>query len=260
MVYLQGNQIDRANLYFSNFRSALWLFVFGALLVVFSLAHPKVACSKRKAGRTCRNAMWVMDGLTRIGGLGVLLVFVACSPGGGNLHAMRAWFSFFLAIGLLMMLLAVVDSLFHFLPQPLPLIAACGCCGCSASTRVGGSDLEENEGSTDYVDDSKACTLCWCGSCAFKGGSLWTLVNIVVALLSVPQSVLLTPVWAWTYEAALAMAVTTAALLVATSIIFVSLVTPKRMWRPLWFFDPLRSLFGLGCVHRAVRVSTLLQF
>lgn len=256
MVYLEGYQDNRGNLYFSSFRSAFWLLVYGALLVVFSLAHPKVACSKRKEGRRCRNAMWVMDPLTRIGGLGALLLFVACSPGGGNIPAMRTWFSVFTVIGVVMILLAVIDSLFHFLPQPLPLIAACGCCGCSSSTRVGGSDLEENEGATDFADDSKACTLCWCGACSFKGGTLWTLCNIVVALGSVPQSVLLTPVWTWTYEGALAMAVTTAALLVATSIVFVSIITPKRMWRPLWFFDPLRSLFGLGCV-RPVRVSSL---
>mgnify|MGYP006080691039 CR=1 FL=1 len=30
--------------------------------------------------------------------------------------------------------------------------------------------------------------------------------------------------------------------MVGASIIFCSLVTPKSLWFPLWFFDPLRSL------------------
>ena len=162
---------------------------------------------------------------------------------------LRIWFFFFLTVGIIMIGLAVMDCCCHFLPQPLPILAACGCCGCVSATRTGGRDLEDAEGPTDFADEGAVCTMCWFGPCAFHGGTVFTLFNISVALLTMPRSLLLTPIWAWNIEAAYALALATVELLIAAWIVIVSCITPKSLWAPLWFLDPLRSFFGLGCIY-----------
>ena len=49
-----------------------------------SLSHPIQASCANRGGTKHKSALWVLDPLTRVGGIGVLLLFVACSAGGAN--------------------------------------------------------------------------------------------------------------------------------------------------------------------------------
>ena len=239
---LPAEQTDGAlnAMYYGNFNSAVWLILFGGLLICLSLFHPKAA------GGCCgKSPFWLLDPFTRVGGQGVLILFVAGSGGGGWMWFDRIFLSVFALVGWIMIILAIVDCFIWYLPQPLPLLACSSCCGCPGVVEVGGTDLEDVEGATDVKGDT--CIMCQCGSCGFRFGSIFSIANLVVAILVVTRGALFLPGsgnsgFAGVYDYGLSGV----AWFIGAGIVFVSLQTPKSLWFPLWFFDPLRSLIGLG--------------
>ena len=84
--------------------------------------------------------------------------------------------------GWVFIILAIIDCFVHFLPQPLPLLACSNCCGCPGIVATGGDELEVLEGATER-GGGEPCIACSCGCCAFRFGSIFTIANIVIAIL-----------------------------------------------------------------------------
>ena len=84
--------------------------------------------------------------------------------------------------GWVFIILAIIDCFIHFLPQPLPLLACSNCCGCPGIVATGGDELEVLEGATER-GGGEPCIACSCGCCAFRFGSIFTIANIVIAIL-----------------------------------------------------------------------------
>ena len=210
------------------------------------------------------------------------MIIISASYGG----ALGFYWGVYAATGATFTVLAIVDCFIHFLPQPAPLLSSqCGggACGEQAES-VGGLELEECEGDTDLqgtpciafaCSNRKCCpgehapqsafsptfspspspspspshtphalSRSHCVSGGFRGGTIFSIMNLSFALCGMFGGIFGNGVVGNNWTAIGAVAYTFTSL--GSWIIFTSLITPKSIWKNLWFLDFLRSFVGMG--------------